>query len=326
MGDAPLIRGFATFTDDDGTALADYTPERGPVLGGGVNWDIQTNKARNSPTAGAAIVGGDTLNGNMETGDPPTGWNANNATLDGVADERTGGAGSQSINIAAIVAEGDARRNINIVNGTWYLATSWLKMTVGAGYIRYGIDGVTNFPRTFAETWIYGATTWRSIVAGAQTLKVFLSTTGDEGRADDLTLAPLTLSDLISGADYGYSDVLVNADLAVTADTHAGVVACLDSLGTPANFLLAHHNGTNATLLKCVAGTYTSLISAAATYVANAPIRIIKDGTTVTLFYNSVAVGTPQTVSDAGIISNTIHGIFSTFVDNRADNFEVKTR
>lgn len=41
------------------------------------------------------------LNGNMETGDPPTGWTATSSTVDGVADERTGGAGAQSIDILA---------------------------------------------------------------------------------------------------------------------------------------------------------------------------------------------------------------------------------
>ena len=40
-------------------------------------------------------------NGDMETGDPPTGWaGINGATVDGVADERTGGSGSQSLEVA----------------------------------------------------------------------------------------------------------------------------------------------------------------------------------------------------------------------------------
>jgi len=151
-------------------------------------------------------------------------------------------------------------------------------------------------------------------------------TVGDIAYFDAVSVKALTLSDLISGADYGYSDVIVNADLAVTTLTQAGVIACLDSLATPANFLLAHHDRTNATLLKRVAGVYTSLISAAATYVANAPIRIIKDGTTVTLFYNNSVVGTPQTVNDAGIINNKIHGTFSTYASNTCDNFEVWPR
>ena len=52
-------------------------------------------------TAGTVETYAETLtNGNMETGDPPTGWIPNAATLSAVADERTGGSGSKSLNIA----------------------------------------------------------------------------------------------------------------------------------------------------------------------------------------------------------------------------------
>ena len=328
---------FATFTDDNGTALSAYTPEVGPIAGGGANWDIQTNKARNSPTAGTAIIGGDTLNGNMETGDPPTGWSAGGGTvIDGVADERTGGMGSQSLDVARAGSNyPSSGRSCTTVVGTWYLFTAWKRNVDSTGGISLQLsDDSTG--AWFSGDAFSAVTDWAQVIAvaraeGTAAQVVFdVDATGDpngvSGRGDDVILAPLTLSDLISGADYGYSDVLVNADLAVTASTQAGVVACLDSLATPANFLLAYHDGTNAHLEKCVAGTYTSLISTAATYAANAPIRIIKDGTSVDLFYNNAKIGTTQTVSDAGIISNTIHGTFSTYVDNRVDNFEVWPR
>jgi len=46
------------------------------------------------------LISGSTLNGNMETGDPPTGWIGTDygTTLSGAADERTGGSGIQSLN------------------------------------------------------------------------------------------------------------------------------------------------------------------------------------------------------------------------------------
>ncbi len=115
--------------------------------------------------------------------------------------------------------------------------------------------------------------------------------------------------------------MVADVDLVITALTQAGLVLCLDDAATPANFLIAYHDGTKAHLEKCVAGTYTSLISAAAAYSANATLRVIKDGTSVDLFYNEVKVGTTQTVSDAGIKDNTIHGLFSTYPGNTLDNF-----
>ena len=104
------------------------------------------------------------------------------------------------------------------------------------------------------------------------------------------------------------------------------MVLNLDDAATPANFLVAYHDGTNATLLKCVAGTYTSVITAVAAYAANKTMRVVKDGTSVSLFYNGAKVGTTQTVSDAGIISNTLHGLFSTYASNILDNFSVFPR
>ncbi len=329
--------GFATFTDTNSTAIADYVPEVGPVLGGGANWDIQTNKARNSPAAGAAIIGGDTLNGNMETGDPPTGWSAGGGTvIDGVADERTGGMGSQSLDVARAGSNyPSSGRSCTTVVGTWYLFTAWKRNVDSTGGISLQLsDDSTG--AWFSGDAFSAVTDWAQVIAvaraeGTAAQVVFdVDATGDpngvSGRGDDVILAPLTLSDLISGADYSYSDVLVNADLAVIADTQAGVVACLDDTTTPANFILAYHDTVNAHLEKCVAGVYTSLIDTAATYAANAPIRIIKDGTTVTLFYANALIGTAQTISDAGIISNSIHGVFSSYSGNTIDSLEVWPR
>ena len=40
------------------------------------------------------------------------------------------------------------------------------------------------------------------------------------------------------------------------------------------------------------------------------------DGNNVSAYYNGTQVGTTQTVSDAGIVSNTRHGLFSTYAAN----------
>lgn len=74
-----------------------------------------------------------------------------------------------------------------------------------------------------------------------------------------------------------------------------------------------------------MAGTYTSVVSAAATYSAGAEIRVIKDGTAYRLYYNNALVGT-GTIADAGIISQTLHGIFSTYSGNTIDYVNIYSR
>ena len=83
---------------------------------------------------------------------------------------------------------------------------------------------------------------------------------------------------------------------------------------------------TIAQLVRCVAGVYTDIISASVTYAAGATLRVIKDGTSYSLYYNNIQVGTTQTISDAGIVDNTIHGLFSTYSGNTLDNLVIYPR
>lgn len=135
----------------------------------------------------------------------------------------------------------------------------------------------------------------------------------------------ITLSSLFASVSVSTPDVLAEAAVTMTAGTQAGLVLNLDSAATPANFVIAYHDGTNCLLGKCVAGTYTSVISAAATYSAGAVLRVIKNGTAYRLYYNNALVGT-GTISDAGIVSNARHGLFSTYASNSLDNFVVWAR
>jgi len=112
--------------------------------------------------------------------------------------------------------------------------------------------------------------------------------------------------------------------------TQAGLVTNLDDEAAPANFLIAKHDGLNASLLKCVAGTYTILIAAAAAYGAGRVLRLhtYRNGANLMarLYYNDVMIGVEQTIADAGIIDNQIHGMLSTYEGNRLDNFQLFAR
>lgn len=111
----------------------------------------------------------------------------------------------------------------------------------------------------------------------------------------------------------------MSAALTVAAGT-AGIVA---SYVDASNYIYAYHNGTNATLVKVVGGTPTTLVDEAAAYGAGRILKLIVFGNLVTMFYNDVRIGTTQTIGDAGLQAGTRAGLFTSNVGNSLDNFTV---
>ena len=110
----------------------------------------------------------------------------------------------------------------------------------------------------------------------------------------------------------------VMADLAYTrSDGTSGLIVRYTDAD---NYVRAVHDGTNAKLIKRVAGTETTLIDTAATYSAGALLRVIANGTSISLFYNQLAVGTVQTVTG---LTGTACGIYASSVSDTFDNFNV---
>ncbi len=93
----------------------------------------------------------------------------------------------------------------------------------------------------------------------------------------------------------------------------------VDDPANPQNFIISYLDGAgNLKTDKCVGGTYTAIagLTGAITYVAGQRPRIVCSGNNVSAYYNGTQVGTTQTVSDAGIVSNKNHGLFSTYAAN----------
>lgn len=121
-------------------------------------------------------------NGNMETGDPPTGWLTTNATTDGVADERTGGAGAQSIKVIRTGSGAVSYRSVTTVSGSLYVLSGWMKGD--------GTNQATIFINSYVATgdakmslWspIPALTDWteyssRSTITNAATDNIYLNT------------------------------------------------------------------------------------------------------------------------------------------------------
>jgi len=122
--------------------------------------------------------------------------------------------------------------------------------------------------------------------------------------------------------DTGKADVIATAKVTRNAGNAGVVVRYVDAN----NLVGARHTGTNAQLFKIVAGVSTTVVDAAATYVAGAEIRVICEGTAFRLFYNDAAVGSVATIGDAALQAGTKQGLRTTDTANTFDNFVVRAR
>ena len=204
---------------------------------------------------------------------------------------------------------------------TWSnAATTWAVATAKA----------VNTPRLGAEqaTGALVVGTWYQITATAVDYFYTGCTVGGTFRAAATTaldannkVKALTLTDLISVGALACYDVLAGVAVVRGTDNRAGLCLCADSATTPANFVLAYLDGLgNVRVDKCVAGTYTNVSTTAVTYSAGARLVVHHHGSLWRTFYNNLFVKA-DTISDAGIIVNTRHGLFSTSPNNTFDDY-----
>jgi len=270
----------------------------------GNSWEYTTGKWTIASGAAVGTPGlGSTLNANPGF-DTDTSWTKQSGW------SISGGKGVK----APIAGTNDIYQNGLVSVGPWY-RVDWTISTFTAGQFFARIGNSLSLARGATGTYIdIGRAASANVtgVAGGATA---------DGTIDNYTVKLVTLADTFATRDLGSASIDLAAPVTLVSRTAAGVVACLDSKTSPANFILAYHNGTNAVLDKCVGGTYTNLISAAATYAAGRIVRLVKNGNTVQLYYNNVQIGTDQTVSDAGITSNTRHGVFSVAPENSIGEF-----
>lgn len=281
---------------------------------------ISSGQAVNSPTLGSELL----TNGNMETGDPPSSWTAGaSGTLSSAADERTGGAGAASINIARNgVNNPYAYQAFVSANNRHYKIIAWMKkVDASHGPFLYCANADIG---TLHETNTAWARYLRSFVliggSGAYQVRLGAINTseGTSVRHDDASLKEyINVPDLFKAIDAEQS--LVRVGINITLDQYGddlGVVCCLDDPTNPQNYVAAKLGRYRdyVRLIKCVNGTVSVvLIETAVTYSAGAALEIRHTATnTFQVWYNGVQVSTDKTISDASIVDNTYHGIFET--------------
>lgn len=278
----------------------------------GATWTLDgSGRAYNTPTLGAELL----TNGNFASwsGDNPVGW-----TL------------SSTENAANFVTEVSEQARI-VADSFWGIRQS---VTAVGGWYQFGLDVNAIVVNTVRIDSSGVAVTSYSSTGNKLATARFPGTyfgiyRGSSGvcdfTVDNVSVKALTLSTTLATVTGTANDQTAAAKIhTLTTGTQAGVVSLLNSVSSPTNFLIAYHDGTNVKLDKCVAGTYTSLISTAVAFSSNAPIEIRRpSGNTFQLWYNGVQRGTDQTVSDAGIINNLRYGLFSTYAGNLFSEFSL---
>lgn len=282
----------------------------GGLAWAGDTWSISGNAAINTPTLGADVI----VNGDFDT---DTDWTK------GAGWTISGGTG-----VATTVAGTDLSQTVApLTVGVWYRVTYDITRTGGSVRLVAGGNQGPLFSANesgITETFRAGST---SIA--------FRGISSFSGTVDNVTSKSCTLSELFSSIVLSTPEVL--AEVAITHNQNymrqTGMVLCLDSAAS-GNFILVYMNsistGGNIIIDKCVAGTYTNLQTTPITYSAGAVLRVITylsgGALKVRVYYNNALVGSEQSISDAGIISNVRFGKFSTYEGNRLDNFVVWAR
>jgi hypothetical protein len=312
-----------------GSSFADAFTRGDGALGKGwfgPTWEISSEKAMNTPVPGSELL----LNVDFSawTSDNPNNWtivgeSGGNEVSEVGTGEGNGGEGTGFCNIYTTSANCGLYQGSKATVGRWYVSQVLID-TVIAGQLKaqdFNVQDVSPYYHTTGTKVFTFRAAHTSYGYGRG------NAVATDVTIDDVSLKQLTLSELLATRRFKFCDYLAQVTITTSPNgSQAGLVLNLDDASNPANFVLAFHDGANAKLWKCVAGTYTQLISQAATYGTAKPLKVIKTGTTYQLYYDGLQIGTDQTVSDAGIIGNKIHGMFNTWSVARLDSFSIEKK
>lgn len=262
----------------------------------GSTWTVSGNKAINTPGLGSELIVNGTFASDTDW-TKGTGWTIGS----GVASHTAGSAA----NVSQAV----------LTSGLFYQAIYTLSAMTAVGFAAlFGTNTVVGPTQSTDATFTHSK-------RAAGTSAGIRSSSLGAGSVDSISYKQLVLSSLMATRDRGHANCDISVDLTVLTGNEAGIVLCVDDAANPSSLVRAVHNGVNVVVEKCVAGTWTSLIDTAATYVASATLRVKRTGTTFQVFYNGSQIGSDQTISDVALIYNTRFGMWSTSVSNTLDNF-----
>lgn len=294
---------------------------------GGSTWSVSGGISVNTPTLGSELW--DSTASTFESGVYSWTPNGNNTVENDAGklkityvDSANGGV--LSLNDAADLSS-------DLVDGQWYdLSFDSMLNLEAQGYALYVQSGADALDVAWVTANIMTPynTCFRANHATNMYIYTGVMSAGQIVYLDNMSLKPLTLSQLINTVPTATPDVVATVKLngAEGWGGWQGIALNVDSTTNPQNMVVVRCNGYTVILEKLVNGTWTNVMFVGITYIPNIELRVIKDGTTYRVYYNDALVGTVSTVSDAEIINNTRHGVFSTQANNALDNFTLYAR
>lgn len=288
----------------------------------GAGFAVGSGVATITPTLGAEILTNPGFDSNT------TGWTAENCTLASIA----GGQAGNCLEITRTAeASQQARATKTVTAGNWILITGYVKSgTSGNESAQLLLQDAAGVYTVRSQPGITSSASWAQIVGSGRVGEVsanfkFIKNSATAGTMlfDTGSMKALMLATQFASVQAGTPNCTVQVKITRTANTQAGIVVNLDSSASPANFIIGYLDATgNAKLDECVNGSYTNKISAAVTYGAGKILKIVKSGTSCSLYYDGAQVGTTQTMTAN---TNTRHGLFSTYASNSFDDFSLTT-
>ncbi len=306
----------------------------------GSTWNIVSGKAVNSPTLGSELLTDPGLEANYTAGKCDTlTLNGSPASITQSTDVH-GGSKAQQMQPNAFnnrlnwpTAAGVARQ--------WYQFSVWTKRLSGSNTgTRIRLFQTNMLPVNTIESPIIDASYKQLKISGLSTdtnalfrypaVEAAGSSPFSSVVVDDGSFKAITFSSLFAMRPLASADGVIKIKFTTVDDTFFGIVARADTQTSPTNFIMAllkrHPSYSGAGLievhlLKKVGTTYTAVVqNLSFTEVADAWFELRLSGSTVSMWYNGAQVGTNQTISNAEILSNGYHGMFSTG-DNTISDF-----
>ena len=281
----------------------------------GATWSISANQAINTPTLGPELLTDGALE-NWNSAADLASWSENKSGSSTINREGTivhGGSYSCRLDVDASNSAVYPGQNTSLPLGAWVQASAWLYASASGKTAKVYLGSLSGPDLNPGPAWTQYFHTFKVAAANPAFLLSRQTAASASLYWDDASLKALTLAQLFAALPPSKIDVA--AQVVITANPsgcQAGLVINLDNPANPANFVYAYYSAGLVKMIKCVAGAYTELVSGSATFGSAKPLKIVKSGTSYSVYYGGVQIGATQTVNDAGIINNRIHGLFST--------------
>ncbi len=292
-----------------------------------LGWTIVSGTATANPTIGETNL---VTNGTMETGSPPSSWIAYNATAAADADAH---GGSQALKLTVTGSDGKAYQSFTPVANTWYIFEMYSKMAAGAYYKVNHHDGqiFTSYQLTDANYAVYRRPFVR--IGATNYIQLLPAAIGAAALFDDISIKPVTFGTTIAAVQTGENDI--QAAVVIVRDTTncgmGGFILSLDNPDNPQNYVVAFlAYGVSSVypllwIFKCVSGTLSKVSSTGTDWTDGQVLTVIKSGDTYTFYRDQNILITTNTISDATIVANTYHGLFSLGGYCTFDNFYINS-